>query len=228
MLYKNIFMKISVIIPTYEEPKETLRETVDQFLNFENIEVIISDSSVSKIPKHSWFKKKVTIVYSPKTNISAGRNIGAKHSSNEILMFLDADVKLNSINKTLFCIKREFVYHKHYNCIILKMSIDEKYKQPNDKFFCDFISLRNSIIGIGRGECIIVKKNIFNQVGKFDVNKNVNEDTDLVKRCAPVVYPDLYYTESGRRIHKFGWLRMFYEWGLNVIDPSREWLPIGR
>jgi len=46
-------MKISVVIPTYEEHKETLRETVDQFLNFENIEVIISDSSVSKIPKHS-------------------------------------------------------------------------------------------------------------------------------------------------------------------------------
>jgi len=59
-------MKISVIIPTYEEPKETLTQTVDQFLNFENIEVIISDSSVSKIPKHSWFKKKVIIVYSPK------------------------------------------------------------------------------------------------------------------------------------------------------------------
>lgn len=221
-------MKISVIIPTYEETKETLTQTVDQFLNFENIEVIISDSSVSKIPKHSWFKKKVTIVYSPKTNISAGRNIGAKHSSNKMLMFLDADVKLKSINKTLSCIKREFVYHKHYNCIILKMSIDEKYKQPIDKFCCEFVNLTNSIMGTGRGECIIVKKKIFEKVGKFDVNRNVCEDADLVKRCAPVVYPNLYYTESGRRIHKLGWLRMHYEWKLNTIDPSREWLPVVR
>ena len=221
-------MKISVIIPTYEEPKETLIQTVDQFLNFENIEVIISDSSVSKIPKHRWFKKKVTIVYSPKTNISTGRNIGAKHSSNEILMFLDADVKLKSINKTLSCIKHEFVYHKHYNCIILKTSVDEKYKQPNDKFFCEVINLRNFIMGTGRGECIIVKKKLFEQVGKFDVNKNVAEDVDLIKRCAPVVYPDLYYTESGRRIHKLGWLRMWHEWTLNRINTSREWLPIGR
>jgi len=180
------------------------------------------------IAKHSWFKKKVTIVYSPKTNISTGRNIGAKHSSNEILMFLDADVKLKSINKTLSCIKREFVYHKHYNCIILKMSIDEKYKQPNDKFFCDFINFSHSILGNGRGECIIVKKKIFEKVGKFDVNKSVAEDIDLVKRCAPVVYPDLYYTESERRIHKLGWLRVLHEWNLNLIDPSREWLPIGR
>ena len=85
-------LRLSVIIPTYEEPLETLSKTVNQFINFPNIEVIISDSSINRIPKITDFQRNVEIIGSEKTNISKGRNIGAEISSGDVLVFLDADV----------------------------------------------------------------------------------------------------------------------------------------
>ncbi len=59
-------MKLSVIIPTYEEPRKTLKRTVDQFRKHKDIEVIISDSSVNRVPKEHWFKKKRQLFIAPK------------------------------------------------------------------------------------------------------------------------------------------------------------------
>jgi len=222
-------MRFTAIIPTYEEPRKTLKRTVDQFLKYKHVEVIISDSSVNRVPKEHWFKKKTTIVYSTKTNISTGRNIGADHATNEIIMFLDADVTLPYINQWLRCIKRELATNKHNNCIVPKMSIDPKYKQPYDDINCKFTNFIQMINGCGRGECIITRKSVFDKVGQFDTSKNVGEDWDLAFRLKPVVYPDLYYMESGRRFHAIGWSRMHYEWALNSLFPKdRTWEPIGR
>uniref|UniRef100_A0A6C0K0H9 Glycosyltransferase 2-like domain-containing protein n=1 Tax=viral metagenome TaxID=1070528 RepID=A0A6C0K0H9_9ZZZZ len=224
-------LPISIIIPSYEEPIETLIKTVDQFINYDNIEVIISDSSLKKIPEKTDFKKEnVSIVYSTKKNISAGRNIGAKHASNDIVIFLDADVVIEDIPKTL-----EYI-NKHINtcgCIILKMSLPKDVSKNavdklKNKFFCKLVNLRMRVYKYGRGECIITKKQIFNKVGGFDETKNVAEDSDLTKKLGEIKFPNLYYIESGRRILTLGWIKMLKEWNLNHLNQTREWEPIGR
>ncbi len=144
-------------------------------------------------------------------------------------MFLDADVTLPDIEQWLICIKHELETNKHTNCIIPKMSIDQKYKEPYDDINCIFTNQIVRIFGAGKGECIVTRKSVFDKVGKFDTSKNVCEDADLVFRLTPVLYKNLYYIESGRRIHELGWIRMHYEWVLNFLFPKeRTWLPIGR
>lgn len=87
----HLFPKISVIVPTYNEEK-TIKAAVDRALQDVNVEVIISDggstdSTLRQLPN------SVRIVSGGKSRAQC-QNIGAEHSTGDILLFLHADTLL--------------------------------------------------------------------------------------------------------------------------------------
>jgi glycosyltransferase involved in cell wall biosynthesis len=89
-------MKISVIIPTYNEESvilECLKSLEKQSLkNFEVI--VVDDGSTDKtLEKLKNLKiSKIKILQQEHKGPGAGRNLGAKHAGGDILVFVDADM----------------------------------------------------------------------------------------------------------------------------------------
>lgn len=98
-------MLLSIIIPTKERDEifnETLRCVVlaTQHLNAEI--VVVNDSKLSHpiIPKNSG---NIKLIINPESGVAAARNIGARNSAGDLLLFLDNDIIVSkkSIDHTI-------------------------------------------------------------------------------------------------------------------------------
>jgi len=94
-------MRISVIIPTYNESAgiaETLAHVYSQVRKPD--EVIVVDDSTDDTPqKVLSLSKKYTglrLVKGGRLGVSAAKNLGAKNSKGDVLVFLDADILLGT------------------------------------------------------------------------------------------------------------------------------------
>tara|TARA_Y100000310_G_C20588080_1_gene766512 strand:+ start:125 stop:973 length:849 start_codon:yes stop_codon:yes gene_type:complete len=93
MIFKK--QKISVIIPSYNE-EDNIEKCLKTILNqtYENYEVIvIDDSSTDKTVKIIESFKKVKLLKQNHLGPGIARNLGAKSSEGEILIFVDADME---------------------------------------------------------------------------------------------------------------------------------------
>lgn len=72
---------------------------------------------------------------------------------------------------------------------------------------------------MGRGECQVVRKNIFERVGGYNENLAAGEDFDLFKRVRKIGKilhsRDFCVYESPRRYRKFGYLNVYKMWFFN-------------
>ena len=93
-------MKISVIIPTYNE-EDVILDCLESLKkqSLENFEIIIvddgsKDNSKFKIQnsKLQFKNLKLTLLEQKHKGTGAGRNLGAKHAKGDILVFVDADM----------------------------------------------------------------------------------------------------------------------------------------
>ena len=117
-------------------------------------------------------------------------------------------------------------YYSPFNCMILKTKL---YKSSLiDTINTMYCNMNMSWFHVGRGECIIVRKKDWNNVGGFDTSKNAGEDVHFTKSLRPIYYSELYYVESGRRIRKIGWINMYIEWMKTHFNNAREWDTTGR
>jgi glycosyltransferase involved in cell wall biosynthesis len=104
MIKHTMDIQISVIIPSYNSSK-TLLHTIEGIINQQNIdgyEVIVVDSSddgsmESIIHKYSLSRIIKFIRSEKRLSPSEGRNLGASHSSGNLLVFIDSDVVPSSI-----------------------------------------------------------------------------------------------------------------------------------
>lgn len=91
-------MKVSVIIPTYNEEK-TIGECLTSLLrqSYKNIEVIIvddgsTDTTLQILQNFQFTIYKLQIFKQKHKGAGAARNLGAKEAKGEILVFVDADM----------------------------------------------------------------------------------------------------------------------------------------
>lgn len=226
-------MKYSFIIPTLNEEKllPILLEQIkgSGVVEKYNCEIIISDggSTDSTIEVAKKYTDKI-VQHSGnyRQTIAEGRNSGANIATGEILIFIDGDIIFD--NLTGFMKKVENIFcSNEYLAMTCYINI-----HPNEKIFSDMIFLNfynwyfrilNNIgVGMGRGECQIIPKDLFESIGGYNNSLVAGEDFDLFKRIrkkGKILFDkSLVIYESPRRYRKYGHTRIFISWLLNAVS----------
>lgn len=241
---------ISIIIPVLQEEKileKTLAIYSNEMKKKYNFEVIVSDggSKDKSIEISKIYADYLISSNGKKQNISQGRNAGAMIAKGDILIFINADTVPKDIDYFF-----SFIYNwiegktKYSNADALACKVTVA---PQDILFKDrifyaihnfYVKLLNLFgIGMGRGECQIVRKNMFLLTGGYNEKIAAGEDFDFYRRISKLgkvhFVKELVVYESPRRFRKFGYLRIVFQWTLNAISVmlkgksiSEDWEPI--
>ncbi len=225
-------MKYTIIIPTLNEEKllpAILKQLNDKALrNKFDFEIIVSDGgSIDKTAEIAINNSDIFIVNKKqeKQNIALGRNTGAKLATGGILIFINADILIPEINSFFTFIENNFA-QSNYLAMTCKVNIFPQEEIMYDKLFHigynNYFRIINSLgLGMGRGECQIIKRNIFESLGGYNENLFAGEDFDLfrrIRRLGKILFtPDIRVFESPRRFRKIGYPRVTSSWIKNGV-----------
>ncbi len=181
---------ITIVIPTLNEEKYIgrLLESIS-VQTFKDYEVIVVDgrSKDNTVGVVEGFKDKmnVRVVSQPKvevaSKIAAARNLGAKESKGDYLLFLDSDVII--INDFLKNMYNEFEerFLDVATCYIIPLS--DKYVDKVMHDFANLVYLTGQYLSPrAPGFCIMATKRMFNRIGGFNEHMQLAEDHDFVQR----------------------------------------------
>lgn len=226
-------MRYSFIIPTLNE-EALLPKLLGQLNDAKprekyKFEIIISDggSTDNTLTIAKKFADKIiTKEDTALQNIAEGRNIGAASASGDIFIFLNGDVLFKDPLEFFDFLENYFVPSEYlaFTCYVWIYPEESKF---TDKFFHTiyntyFFLLNYFGIGMGRGECQVIRREVFEQVGGYNNQCAAGEDFELYKRIrklGKIFYSkNIYVFESPRRFRKFGYLRVSFSWFLNSIS----------
>jgi glycosyltransferase involved in cell wall biosynthesis len=239
--------RITIVIPTLQEAK-ALPQTLEQFSaairQQHNLEIVISDggSTDGTVPiARSLADLVVEHDDDVRQNISQGRNRGAEAASGDILVFLNADVLIEEIEKFFSTIHR-VMRDDHVVAATCNVNIYPEEERLSDWLFHNFFNgyfwLLNLFgMGMGRGECHIIRKDLFNELHGYDEKLAAGEDYELFLRLhchGKIVFiRTLTVFESPRRFRKYGYFWISILWFLNALSVLifrrsmvDEWKPI--
>jgi glycosyltransferase involved in cell wall biosynthesis len=202
-------MKVSVIIPVYNEEKyikKCLNALMKQTEKPEEIIVVDNNCLDNTIPIAKQFKR-VTVIKEKKQGITPARNAGFNKAKGDILIKLDADTILpdNFVKK----IKEDFAKHKNIAGITAYVNFYDTILIRNTEFYFDvYMWIAKVTIGhyIFGGPAYAVSKKHWLKVKKdicFD-DKKVHEDIDLsihIGKLGKILFErSLIAYASGRRL----------------------------
>ncbi|MEN6511147.1 MAG: glycosyltransferase [Chloroherpetonaceae bacterium] len=237
---------ISVIIPTYQEEKllPQLKSIYTKDLKDKyNFEVVISDGGSTdktcEIAKD--FADKIFIhTDKRRQTIAEGRNMGGELAEGNVLVFINADT-LPKDPDLFFQYIRTWADNPHspfqaLSCWVYSLPEERKLR---DYFFYTFHNnyfrfLNFFGIGMGRGECQIIRREIFDKAGGYNPNLVAGEDYDIFRRIAKIAKikfeRKLVVLESPRRFRKYGYCKTIIFWIMNSLSvdfrgksASKEW-----
>lgn len=221
---------ISIVIPTLNEQNNILN-TIKQFENYKkkyNIEIIVSDSKSTDNTVE--LSKKIAdkvVVYNQNDNcnISKARNFGAKFSSNEILIFLDADISIPNIESFFDKINNRFI-NTHLVATSPHIKVNPNLENMIDRIVHSIILVISNIMnylgfGYSRGGCQIVRKKYFNLIDGYNEDYVAGEDVDLFRRIRRYgktsIINSINVFESPRRYRRLGYLKVLFLWFMNWL-----------
>ena len=204
-------MKLSVIIPAHNEAKYIAR-TLNSIQGAEKIVVCngCTDNTAELARKHA--DKVIEI---NEANVSKARNVGAKASSNDRLIFLDADT---IPSKSLL----EKISRSKYSVGASKVKPDSK--RIIEKLFMVQKTLINKLFRHCSG-MLFCDKDLFNAVGGFRENLSKREDTTFLDAAAKNGHfgvVNAYVYTSMRRYRKKGYIYLAWYWLKENIKPSKK------
>lgn len=175
-------MKVSFIIPVRNGSPHVgraLDSIVEQTGDAIDYEMIVVDNGSTDDTSAVARRRGATVLFSIATTIGAVRNQGAAHAKGEILIFMDADVTLESEWKANFMNAAALVQRHPYAFSGSQCSI------PSDasRFERWWIRPRrhSAVSHIGSGH-LIVGRNDFLEAGGFNESLATGEDYDLSMR----------------------------------------------
>lgn len=222
-------MKYSIIIPTLNEEKllPSLLESLHDVkrMNHRSLEIVVSDGGSSDDTLA--IAKKFSDKLLEHTNgdvrtISSGRARGAEEATGDILIFINADVRFD-LGKLLEIVENRFLPHK-YAALATKVKVFPEEESNSDKYMSVFLNgyfrfINFLGLGMGRGECQVIRKSTYNRVGGYRKDLGAGEDFELftrVRREGKVLFiKDFVVYESPRRYHKWGYFKILIAWFLN-------------
>jgi peptidoglycan-N-acetylglucosamine deacetylase len=192
--YETYTPNLSIIIPAYNEEKN-IKNCIESVINSKYdeklIEIIIVDDkstdNTSKIVKKIINNNpniNIKLVYGEHKGKAQALNIGVKHSKENIIMCLDADVivEKNTIQKLISPLKKEIVGATNAVVLIKKPKKMIEHFQYIEYYMNSLIRIsfanvyKNSIWFFGAIACY--KKEVLDKVGGFK-NDTLTEDMDI-------------------------------------------------
>jgi glycosyltransferase involved in cell wall biosynthesis len=192
-------ISISVVIPAYNAEKSisrTIESVLAQTRQADEIIVVDDGSTDDTAERIKKFGSKVRYIYQENAGPSVARNRGIETAGGEWIAFLDADdewlperlsrqVELLERNEHLVWATANF-----YQCLCnenrrsCNVSPDLAKKALAQKeYFSDFFTA-SLPHGCGWTGTMLIKKEILEQAGMFQVGLHIDEDTDLWFRIA--------------------------------------------
>ena len=217
-------MKISIIIPTYNE-EEYLPKLLESIKSqdFTDYEIIVADAQSDDNTRN--IAKEYGCVVVEGGLPGPGRNRGAEVAQGEILLFLDSDLELTE--NYLSNVIEEFESEDLGIAITQMTPLSEKKR---DKYLHDlanwFMIAVENIKPHGAG-CygIISKKELHDEVGGFDENLSFGEDTDYIERVAEIsefkVLRNARIGVSTRRLEEEGLYTLLKQYGKSTVNDFR-------
>ena len=177
-------MRISVVIPTYNESSgiaETLACVYSQTRKPD--EVLVVDDSTDDTPQKVLALAKkyrgLRLVKGARQGVSAAKNLGAKNSTGDVLVFLDADVLLGDN-----CLE---VAEKKFRDKAVKLAYWDNPSRVPKTFMekCNYVRIMH-LAGRAVAEIIetphAYRRETFEQLGGFDASLRYFEDRDIHNR----------------------------------------------
>lgn len=237
-------MRYSFIIPTLNEEKllEQLLQVLDnkELRQKYNYEIIISDggSTDKTLEIANKYADKILVNNNSTQNISMGRNVGGFSAKGDIFIFYNGDILPENIGEVFTTVESKFINSKYLamTCCVKVFREEQLFVDVIfQNFYNYYFHLLNIIgMGMGRGECHIIKREVFNEFKGYNENLAAGEDFDLFRRIrkkGKILFArNLTVYESPRRYRKLGHFRIFFTWLINSIyiifgnsSKSTEW-----
>ncbi|MEM2002317.1 MAG: glycosyltransferase [Candidatus Methanomethylicaceae archaeon] len=217
LLCVSPLVKLSVIIPTYNEEKgieETLKSISSQTLPRSDYEIIVVDGGSTDRTVEIASKYADLIVQQKSRGVGGARNDGVAVARGRIVIHTDADVIVRSdwLKQIL----------SHFSSDIVAVCGPDEPLESDAKYrilysLINLISLFAYKIGIvwTRGTNTAVLKDVFLKVGGY-TDYPLCDDGELglrLKKIGKVIYsPKIGVKMSARRFKKYGILRVVKEW----------------
>ena len=191
-------MKISVIIPTFNR-KYVLHRAIESVANQTRppIEIIVVDDGSTDGTK-DWLANSfpsVKYIYQDNKGVSSARNGGIEVSKGSWVSFLDSDdewmpTKLEA--QESYIIENPEIKFCHTNEIWIRNGVRVNQMKKHQKYGGDIFEKCLDICRISPSS-VLIKKDVFDEIGLFDESLRVCEDYDMWLRYTsrfPVLFLD--------------------------------------
>jgi glycosyltransferase involved in cell wall biosynthesis len=176
---------LSIVIPTYNEEKylPRLLQSI-RLQSFADYEIIVADNNSTDATVA--IAKQYGAIITSGGLPGKGRNEGAKITSGNVLLFLDADVILQEKDFLSDCLL-EFLSKKLdiATCCITPLS-DRKMDLIGHEVYNIFMSATEKFLPYAPGFCIFARKSVHDRIGGFDEAVLFAEDSDYVQRAKKI------------------------------------------
>ncbi len=235
---------LSIIIPAFNEEKllpQLLAQFPGELLDAMDAEIVISDGGSTDgtvgIARESG---AVVVEHTEdrRQTIAEGRNRGAAAARGDLLVFINADVRISDCRRFLAEARRLAGTAGIAGVTCVVHVFPEEETLPDRLFHLwhnAYVRFLNFVgEGMGRGECQILTAEMFRTVGGYNPSMAAGEDYDLFRRVRKkgriVMMPGVTVYESPRRFRKYGYIHILWGWSRNALavifrnkSSSEEW-----
>lgn len=239
--------RFSVIVPTLNEEKlleRMLRQFTPALQARYGMEIVVSDGGSTDATLAIARALAGTVVENTggiKQTIAMGRNIGARHARGEVFVFLNADTLVADVEMFFSTIARE-IDTPALAAITCSVEVYPWERRIVDRafhgFYNRFFAAMNAVgMGMGRGECHVMTREVFTRAGGYADRIAAGEDYDMFRRVERIgavrFIRRLVVYESPRRYRKYGYAYVTASWFLNFLavfflkrSILSEWKPV--